>query len=92
MAIEHHWRLPLRLVSGNNHPHAGQTPRRRGGPPGRSPDAQGAAAHHPAPGGAGGAISASAVAASIVALRESELELFDGVSDEDLAEATRWQH
>ena len=33
-----------------------------------------------------------ALAASVVALRESELELFDGVSDEDLAAATRWQH
>jgi glutamine synthetase len=31
------------------------------------------------------------LSASIVALRESELELFDGVSDEDVAAATRWQ-
>ncbi len=31
------------------------------------------------------------LAASIVAIRESELELFDGVSDEDVAAATRWQ-
>ena len=30
------------------------------------------------------------LSASIVALRESELELFDGVSDEDVAAATRW--
>jgi glutamine synthetase len=29
--------------------------------------------------------------ASIVAVRESELELFEGVSDEDVAAATRWQ-
>jgi glutamine synthetase len=31
------------------------------------------------------------LAASIVALRRSEAELFDGVSDEDVAAATRWQ-
>jgi glutamine synthetase len=31
------------------------------------------------------------LSASIVALRESELELFEGVSDEDVAAATRWQ-
>jgi glutamine synthetase len=29
--------------------------------------------------------------ASIVAIRESELELFEGVSDEDVAASTRWQ-
>ncbi len=29
---------------------------------------------------------------SVIALRESELELFDNVSDEELAAATRWQH
>jgi glutamine synthetase len=34
----------------------------------------------------------SALSASVVALRESELELFDGVSEEDLAAATRWLH
>ncbi len=33
-----------------------------------------------------------ALSASVIALRESELELFDGVSDEALAAATRWQH
>jgi glutamine synthetase len=33
-----------------------------------------------------------ALSASVVALRESELELFDGVSEEDLAAATRWLH
>lgn len=33
-----------------------------------------------------------ALSASVIALRESELELFDGASDEDLAAATRWQH
>ncbi len=33
-----------------------------------------------------------ALSASLVALRESELERFDGVSDEDLAAATRWLH
>jgi glutamine synthetase len=32
-----------------------------------------------------------ALTASIVAIRESELELFDGVSDEEIAAATRWQ-
>ena len=32
------------------------------------------------------------LSASVIALRESELELFDGVSDEALAAATRWQH
>jgi glutamine synthetase len=32
-----------------------------------------------------------ALSASIVAIRESELELFDGVSDEEVAAATRWQ-
>ena len=31
------------------------------------------------------------LAASIVALRRSEAELFDGVSDEEVAAATRWQ-
>ncbi len=31
------------------------------------------------------------LSASIDAVRESELELFDGVSDEDVAAATRWQ-
>ncbi len=30
------------------------------------------------------------LSASIVAIRESELELFEGVSDEDVAAATRW--
>ncbi len=30
------------------------------------------------------------LSASVVAIRESELELFDGVSDEDVAAATRW--
>jgi glutamine synthetase len=33
-----------------------------------------------------------ALTASILAVRESEIELFDGVSDEELAAATRWQH
>jgi glutamine synthetase len=32
-----------------------------------------------------------ALSASVVAIRESELELFEGVSDEDLSAATRWQ-
>jgi glutamine synthetase len=31
------------------------------------------------------------LSASVVALRESELELFDGQSDETVAAATRWQ-
>ena len=31
------------------------------------------------------------LSASIVAVRESELELFDGESDETVAAATRWQ-
>jgi glutamine synthetase len=31
------------------------------------------------------------LSASILAIRESELELFEGVSDEDVAAATRWQ-
>jgi hypothetical protein len=31
------------------------------------------------------------LSASVVALRESELELFDGQSDEAVAAATRWQ-
>ena len=31
------------------------------------------------------------LSASVVAVRESELELFDGESDETVAAATRWQ-
>jgi glutamine synthetase len=33
-----------------------------------------------------------ALVASIVAVRESELELFDGASDDELTAATRWAH
>jgi hypothetical protein len=33
----------------------------------------------------------AALSASVVALRESEFELFDGESDETVAAATRWQ-
>jgi len=33
-----------------------------------------------------------ALVASIAAIRESELELFDGASDDELAAATRWAH
>jgi glutamine synthetase len=33
----------------------------------------------------------AALSASVVALRESELDLFDGESDETVAAATRWQ-
>ena len=33
----------------------------------------------------------AALSASVVALRESELELFDGQSDETVAAVTRWQ-
>ncbi|HEX8780106.1 MAG TPA: hypothetical protein VF728_02910, partial [Nocardioides sp.] len=33
----------------------------------------------------------AAFSASVVALRESELELFDGQSDETVAAVTRWQ-